>query len=179
MVELACHPGVSSRALRAVSARASRTPEGKLSLHYSLQGDIERLLVPPPQPARIGWKLWRHTCCEAFIRPSPGEGYYEFNFSPSGEWAAYAFSGYRQGAPRADPALDPQIALERTAESLELYALVDLPRLSIHGPVRLGLSAVIEEHDGTLSYWALRHPAARPDFHHADSFALSLDEVRD
>ena len=32
-----------------------------------------------------------------FIRPEDGEGYYEFNFSPSGEWAAYRFSGYREG----------------------------------------------------------------------------------
>ncbi len=179
MVELACHPGVSSRALRGVAARASRTREGKLSLHYSLHGDIARLLIPAPQPARIGWKLWRHTCCEAFILPQPGEAYYEFNFSPSGEWAAYAFSGYRQGAPLADAALDPQIAVERSADALELYALVDLRRLSVGGALRLGISAVIEEQDGTISYWALRHPAARPDFHHADAFALSLDEVRD
>jgi hypothetical protein len=179
MVELACHPGVSSRALQGISARATRTREGRLSLHYSLKGDIARVVVPPPQPARIGWKLWRHTCCEAFIRPEGGEAYWEFNFSPSGEWAAYAFGGYREGAALAEAALDPQIALERDAGKLDLYALLDLRRLSISGPLRLGLSAVIEEQDGNVSYWALRHPAARPDFHHADSFALGLDEVRD
>jgi hypothetical protein len=33
---------------------------------------------------------------------------------------------------------------------------------------------VIEEGDGVLSYWALRHPAARPDFHHPEGFALEI-----
>ena len=36
------------------------------------------------------------------------------------------------------------------------------------------LSAVIEASDG-LSYWALRHPADKPDFHDADGFALLLE----
>jgi hypothetical protein len=41
-------------------------------------------------------------------------------------------------------------------------------------PLRLGLSAVIEENDGTISYWALKHLPGKPDFHHPDSFALEL-----
>jgi hypothetical protein len=36
---------------------------------------------------------------------------------------------------------------------------------------------VIESADGSISYWALRHPAGRPDFHHLDGFALLLDAV--
>jgi hypothetical protein len=39
---------------------------------------------------------------------------------------------------------------------------------------RIGLSAVIEDVDGGLSYWALAHPSDKPDFHHPDSFALTL-----
>jgi hypothetical protein len=41
--------------------------------------------------------------------------------------------------------------------------------------LRLALSAVIEETDGHLSYWALAHPAERPDFHHRDGFVLALE----
>lgn len=37
-----------------------------------------------------------------------------------------------------------------------------------------GVSAVIEEADGTKSFWALRHPPGRPDFHHPDCFQLEL-----
>jgi hypothetical protein len=39
----------------------------------------------------------------------------------------------------------------------------------------VGLSAVIEEVDGSKSYWALRHPPGQPDFHHRDCFALRLE----
>ena len=41
--------------------------------------------------------------------------------------------------------------------------------------IRLALSAVVEAADGELSYWALRHPPGRPDFHHIDAFDLQLD----
>ena len=41
----------------------------------------------------------------------------------------------------------------------------------------LGISAVIEEQDGRLSYWALAHPPGKPDFHHRDCFALRLPPV--
>jgi hypothetical protein len=36
------------------------------------------------------------------------------------------------------------------------------------------LSALIEDQNGGKSYWALAHPPGKPDFHHADSFALEF-----
>jgi hypothetical protein len=33
---------------------------------------------------------------------------------------------------------------------------------------------VIEEKNGALSYWALRHPAGKPDFHRRSAFAMEL-----
>jgi hypothetical protein len=181
MLPLIRHPHAPSHAVRAVTAQASRTADGKLSLSYSLAGDPARLRVPPPGRARIGWKLWRHTCCEAFIRPRSGTSYHELNFSPSGEWAAYVFTRYREGTALADEALNPQIAVESTKERLNLYALVDLERLSADyagSPLDIGLAVIAEDENGALSYWALRHAPGQPDFHHAESFALSLDEVR-
>jgi hypothetical protein len=41
--------------------------------------------------------------------------------------------------------------------------------------LRLALTAVVEDARGRLSYWALRHPPGRPDFHHRDGFALVLE----
>jgi hypothetical protein len=114
-------------------------------------------------------ELWRHTCVEAFVRPASGEGYQEFNFSPSTQWAAYRFDCYRDGM-RPAP-LEPQVAVRRTGDGFELSATFDLPD---DGPWRLGLSAVIEAADGSVSYWALAHAAGKPDFHHADCFALEL-----
>ncbi|MCC8986069.1 MAG: hypothetical protein LM513_05690, partial [Nitrospira sp.] len=43
--------------------------------------------------------------------------------------------------------------------------------------LHLAVSVVVEQTDGQCSYWALRHPSGRPDFHHPDSFALMLDRT--
>jgi hypothetical protein len=40
---------------------------------------------------------------------------------------------------------------------------------------RFGLSVVIEERDGRCSYWALKHPPGKPDFHHPGGFLLEID----
>ena len=34
----------------------------------------------------------------------------------------------------------------------------------------IGLTAVIETATGAKSYWALHHPAEKPDFHHRNGF---------
>jgi hypothetical protein len=36
------------------------------------------------------------------------------------------------------------------------------------------LAAVIEDENGGLSYWALRHPPGKPDFHHPNAFAMTI-----
>ena len=102
--------------------------------------------------------------------------YFEFNFAPSGEWQAHAFSGYRAGGPLADESLVPQLEMKRSAGKLELEGLIRLDLiLPADARLSIGLSAVVEDAQGGLSYWALRHPAAMPDFHHADGFTLELD----
>jgi hypothetical protein len=65
----------------------------------------------------------------------------------------------------------PKIALVSTDRGLELSAAL---QMEIEVPLRLGLSAVIEETSGRKSYWALAHPPGKPDFHHPDCFALEL-----
>ncbi|HEY8555657.1 MAG TPA: hypothetical protein VIL43_14110, partial [Burkholderiales bacterium] len=108
-----------------------------------------------------------------------------FNLAPSGEWAVYAFARYRERAslPEGVSAqmLEPHIGTRRQPERLELDALIPLDRLAPElatARLALGLSAVVEAQDGARSYWALRHATAKPDFHHADGFAVTLDEVR-
>jgi hypothetical protein len=167
------HPASPCAALRGIEASVTRSSDGGLQLAYRLEGDLDRLRIPAPRPPRAAERLWQHTCCELFIGDAAGPGYREFNFSPSGEWAAYRFTGYREGALLEAP--DPRIRIERAADRLELAARIGLHR---KGKMRIGLSAVIEEIDGTLSYWALRHAPGKPDFHHRDAFALELDEVR-
>lgn len=164
------HPATACAALRGIEVSIRREPEG-LRVAYMLDGEIDRLRIPSPRPARSAERLWQHTCCEIFIARKGAAGYREFNFSPSGEWAAYEFTRYRQGASLPIP--DPRIAVRRTSGQLEMEGTIPLSQ-----ETRIGLCAVIEDLDGGLSYWALRHAPGKPDFHHADSFALELSEVR-
>jgi hypothetical protein len=116
--------------------------------------------------------LWQTTCFEMFSRVVGFDGYEEGNFSPSSDWAAYVFAAYRQLESADYVALDPDIALHTTPDAMILRARAALAEG--RGPWDIGLSAVIEETDGTKSYWALRHPPGPPDFHHPDCFALTL-----
>ena len=148
-----------------------------LELHYRVAGDIERVIVPERRTPRRADKLWQHTCFEAFVRDVRAPGYVELNFSPSGEWAAYRFTGYRAGMQEADTAT-PRVAIHREVDMLEMDVSIDLDSLqdlSRAVELQLALSAVIEERQRGLSYWALAHPDARPDFHHAGGFTLRID----
>jgi len=176
-IDLRCHSSARSETVRAVEVRIRRSASAELQMTFRIDGDIRRIRVPPPAVPRIATQLWRHTCFEAFIAVEGQPAYHEFNFAPSGEWAVYAFSGYRNGGPLANEMMRPHMAVRTTDSRLELYALVRLDGLSANHPrasLRIGLSAVIEASDG-LSYWALRHPADKPDFHDAAGFSLLLE----
>ena len=73
-----------------------------------------------------------------------------------------------------DEKLDPRITVRSSGEKLELDAFIRVDRAVLS----LALAAVVEDEHGALSYWALKHPPGRPDFHHPDAFAAELDEVR-
>ena len=176
-VTLAAHPQTPGDAVRGIEVRVSRQSNGMLALSYRIDADLERLCIPAPGAGSSKDPLWQHTCCEIFIRRHGAAAYHEFNFSPSGAWAAYAFERYREGGPLAHDALDLDIAVTRGQHQLELDAAIRLDRLSaLHALARIdiGLSAVIEQRGGVLSYWALAHPVGKPDFHHAHAFALEL-----
>ena len=163
--------------MRRIVAQGQRSPAGMLAVQFSLDGDVRALRIPAPRPPRSVGGLWEHTCFELFVA-GDDEGYHEYNFSPSTEWAAHAFRRYREGGLLADEAFAPSIVVRDEPGGLQLQATVPLDRLSAAyatGLLRLGLAAVIEDASGTLSYWALRHPPGRPDFHHPDAFALRLE----
>jgi hypothetical protein len=171
---LKCHPDSLCVAAAHIEAEVARPRAGSLVLSYTVAGSIGHLLMPAvTTPSRTD-ELWRHTCFEAFIRASPDGSYYEFNFAPSTQWAAYWFDGYRNGMRVAAEISTPKIEVESTPERYTLRALLDLSEWSSPSSWRLGLSAVIEETNGRKSYWALAHPPGKPDFHHSDCFAAEL-----
>ncbi len=149
---------------------------GNLRLHYDLLGTVDSLLIPEKKAPEECEGLWKHTCFEAFVAIVDESPYHEFNFSPSGQWAAYAFDDYR--APRVWHALNPPAFTSvYTEDRLSMEVVIsqqDLPDNPFHKTYRLGLSTVLETKDGGLSYWALCHPAGKPDFHHRTGFTLSF-----
>lgn len=173
---LKIHPDSRCPAVRQIEVEAARHP-GVLMLRYVVSGDIGELASSPvAEPARTD-ALWQHTCFEAFVRPRSDAVYYEFNFALSTQWAAYRFESYREGMRVVDDIGAPRIGVERTPERLTLQATLQCDQcfeLTREGIWRVGLSAVLEEAGGGKSYWALAHPPGKPDFHHADCFALQL-----
>ena len=174
-IDLKRHPSKYPQTVRGIQVLVRRLASAELQVTFRLDGDIPRIFVPAPGAPRINTDLWRHTCFEVFISVAGQPAYYEFNFAPSGEWAVYAFSGYRDGGPLTNEMLCPRIVVRAAHNRLELDGRVRLDLLSAISPqasLRVGLSAVIEAVDG-FSYWALRHPTDKPDFHRADGFSLS------
>ncbi|WP_343520446.1 DOMON-like domain-containing protein [Sphingomonas sp.] len=172
MVQLTRHPDTPAALVEAVHAELAMTEaDGVLLTFYITPGAA--LAVPDRTSPGRADGLWQRTCCELFLKPTGGDGYFEFNLSPSGQWAAYAFDGYRAGMRDLDLPVDPHIELERQGAVFVLEATVDLAAIPA-GRRTLALAAVIEEADGTKSYWALAHPPGKPDFHHPDGFALEL-----
>lgn len=175
--ELTPHPDTSESALTAISIRAHRGSETHVTLTADLVGgDI--VLPERTEPARADG-LWARTCLEMFVAAHDG-GYYEFNFSPSGQWAAYRFTGYRRGMTEVTPAGITGFGYRVETGIIGGHARIDLAGLDhidFGTPLRVGLSAVIEEADGRRTYWALAHPPGKPDFHHSVAFAGEISKV--
>jgi hypothetical protein len=175
-LSLKLHPEFRCEAVSGITVDATRSQPASLKLRYRMTGRMDDLKMPSEAaPARAD-ALWRHTCFEAFLRSSALDAYYEFNFSPSHQWAVYHFDGYRNGMREAAPSrIDVGIGFD--AHGCEADVVLDLnglPDLAADAVWHLGLTAVIEEKNGRMSYWALAHPPGKPDFHHADGFALAL-----
>src|SRR5579864_5555908 len=171
---LQLHPTSRCGAEIAVSVDARRPQPGLLSLVYAVAGDVGRLYVPAPsEPLRTD-ELWKRTCFEAFVLPAAGDAYVEFNLAPSGRWATYRFDRYREGMRDATDVVPSPIKVQVDARRLTLATSAPLPDLAAQPVWRLGLTAVIEEVDGRVSYWALAHPRPRPEFHDAAGFILEL-----
>lgn len=198
-----CGPltGIEVEVARVHGPRGGR----RIALRYVASGNIKAIRAPlHPHNGRRRDELWRHTCFEAFVRVGESDTYHEFNFAPSGDWACYRFLSYRGGMEAEKNAGEPRIDVDvrRAPLSAErqgqlvaagldpldrfeapfysLTAMLDLERtaLPVDVPWHLGLSAIVEERNGAISYWALQHPAGDPDFHHPDCFALELPAAR-
>jgi hypothetical protein len=153
-VRLSCHPATPPVSAKHIDVDIRTSPKGRLFARFSLECDTGSLMLPEPHASRRSDRLWETTCFEIFMKAAGESRYFEYNFSPSTEWALYRFTDYRQGM----------------AEEM-----VSRPRISCQAKeLTLGIAAVVEEAEAVKSYWAIAHPADKPDFHHKDCFALQL-----
>jgi hypothetical protein len=174
---LSAHPTSQSDCIQRLDVRLAFPSPAFVTLTYTLRGDMSRIRVGSEATPGPADGLWKHTCFEAFIQPGGSPGYYEFNFSPTRQWAVYRFDSYRQGMTPMELASPPDISVRKAQDQLELQSTFPLPISAAAGGARrtrLGLAAVVEEESGRLCYWSGRHPEGKPDFHHADGFAFEL-----
>lgn len=177
------HPQTPITSL-AISAEMIWREEGFLGLSYGLLPTGTGAMVPLSQQLVGPWGsgtvsgvrrdlLWEHTCFEAFLGLPDQKDYWELNVSPSGDWNLYRFSGYREnGVP--EPAIPaPVVRVQPSAFGLRCSVHVDLRQFWPRSVVpHIGLTMVVEELGGALSYWALSHPGDEADFHDRRGFLI-------
>lgn len=173
---LIAHPDTPPAAIDHVGYSLTMAEPGRWVVAYMVTAAPHQLILPPPAAPERTDGLWQQTCAELFLRDEGSGHYFEFNFAPSGAWAAYRFSDYRHGmAPleMSAPLISLTLPGARHAAT-RVSASFDSDQIRDGGPWHIGLSMVIAESDGTKSYWALRHPPGKPDFHHKHCFAIKL-----
>jgi hypothetical protein len=155
-----------------ITVSVERLSPTLIELRFTATGNIAEIVVPPPAPPERAEGLWRSTCFELFLRRGAEAGYSEFNFAPSGRWAAYSFSGYREGMAEAPLPAEPQIHSAVQDRRLEVTVALHLPL--DEAAYAMNLAAVIESRAGVRAFWAAKHPAGEPDFHAPDCFIHQL-----
>lgn len=173
-IRLQSHPVAPCPWVAGLTVEIERAADA-LSILFHLQGDLGKIRLPTENGGQRRDELWMTTCFEGFFR-TPGEDrYVEFNVAPNGDWAAYQFDGYRANMADLDCA-PPSIEAD-ISDTVGKFR-VTLPRALIGGqatPILFGPTAILEDIEGTRSFWAIHHALNKPDFHHIDTFKMTLD----
>ena len=155
-----------------VEAQLAVQPRGFV-LSFEITGvGVEQILVSESSasPARKN-ELWKETCFECFFSMGSSKKYFEFNGSPSGDWALYSFDDYRNGMKDVVVSESPVMEkFEKTADKIQ--CVWRIPYFSDGIVQSASIAAVIKGSVTTdpVSYWALKHAGEKPDFHLRESF---------
>jgi hypothetical protein len=177
IVNFALQPFATATQLPAIeiNGRVSRK-DNLLSIEYQLFGDMNGISIAPPasEPSRQ-FQLWEATCFEFFLGIPGDLNYWEFNLSPSGDWAVFALDDYRQGL-RDELAFNSlPFQVDRYPNYITLRLEFDVSELILaEQDLELAVTTVIKSSQDDLSYWAIAHSGQEADFHLRDSFAIKL-----
>ncbi len=180
MFDLIPHPDTPCSAITSITVELERPTATMLMLRYQATGALANIVVPDEVEPGFQDGLWRETCFEAFIGRAGRPDYVEYNFSPSGRYAAYSFDDYRTDVQQLINttisnhvrAFGTTDSIDGTTDWIELCWRIELS--SDCDNYQIGLSAVMAGIDGTKSYWALAHAPGPPDFHNRDCFIATL-----
>jgi hypothetical protein len=122
--------------------------------------------------------LWEKTCFELFIK-NEFDQYVEFNFSPVFEWNCFYFNKKGDALTEWKEMQRPETDILLSKDHFLLFAVIKkkyFPKEFFDHKAELhaGITTVIKDKAGSLSYWALSHADSRPNFHHFDSFCNSF-----
>lgn len=173
--ELVCHPDTPAKAVRSIAVEVELSFDDGFALRFIVDGEIGALVLPQGEGELVIADsstdgLWQSSCFEAFLTEEGQPDYTEFNYAPDGRWACYQFDDYRSLL-RIDQLAPWRMEVERSPGR---FAMRIEPGIFPDTGSKLALATVIEEIDGTKSYWALCYPPGKPDFHHPDCFQLTL-----
>jgi hypothetical protein len=147
-----------------------------LSIEYQLFGDLNAIsLAPPATVSSRQFHLWEATCFEFFIGIPGDANYWEFNLSPSGDWAIFALDDYRQGLRDELAFTSLPFKIDRYPNYITLSLEFDLSELILaEQDLEMSVTTVIKSSQDDLSYWAIAHSGKEADFHLRDSFSIEM-----
>jgi len=148
----------------------------QLTICYTLGGDLKQIanITPSNTPLRKH-ELWQDTCFEFFFGIKDSARYWEFNLSPAGHWNVYRFDGYRQGMQVETAFENLPFNVQNQGDGLILMLDLDLHKIiSVEQAIEVGITTVIKDRNGEVTYWALTHQGTEADFHLRDSFIVEL-----
>lgn len=153
------------------------THAGTATVHYLMRGDIANVKFPPAtQQGQRRDNLWQTTCFELFVSAAGNKEYWEYNLSPSHDWALFHFTDYRQNKSDDSPPHGLTVTTQRiNNERFELECTIELPQAVSSKKMELGISAVVQDIHDQLYYYALIHCKETADFHHRDSFIIGVE----
>lgn len=149
------------------------TTSDSVFISYKVQGELPAIDLGEGHPhhARV-IKLWEKSCFELFMKNAE-DNYIEFNFSPEFEWNCFYFA--KKGDALAEYARMDLVKVDILLSLDVFHLIVELdkkkfPENFFKGQLNAGITSVIKEKNGKLSYWALSHHDTRPNFHDFRSF---------
>lgn len=163
-------------AVSGVVCTVSWNGSGDWTLDFIVAEPPEALRLPEAVTPSRADGLWQTTCFELFLR-RPGErGYMEFNFSPSGQWAAYTFLDYRDGGRD----MDVRAPLVRTEDprQFKLASLSQLQSLGVDPVTAARLVDALPVGDAaSASQFAATVTLEDPEFFETGPWLVALSAV--